>query len=177
LKKPSNKKAPPIKAAEKRPVDIQIDDYVKSHQNPTNKLLNYIATPLTVFSLLGLFWAIPFPHFKFLGQYNGFFNWASFLMAFCIYYYYKLSPILSYFMLFVFFGFSYGVMELDQLQKTGGPSMGSLCFVIFISTRIVQFIGYRLERITPPLSKDLQFLLIAPIWLFHFALKRFSIKY
>jgi len=177
LKKPSNKKAQPLKAAQKRPVDIQLDKYVRNHQNPVNKLINYVATPLIVFSALGLVWSIPFPHLQFLGRYNGFFNWASFLMAFSIFYYYKLSPILSYFMLFLFFGFSYGVMELDQWQKAGGPSLGPLCFVTFILTRIAQFIGYRLEGITPPLSEDLKSLLIAPIWLFHFVLKRFSIRY
>jgi uncharacterized membrane protein YGL010W len=166
-----------VKPAEKRPVDIQFDQYAKSHQDPTNKLINYIATPLMVFSLLGLIWVISFPYLRFLGQYNGFFNWASFLMAFVIYYYYKLSPILSYLMLFLFFGFSYGVMELGQWEKAGGPSLGPLCLVVFILTRIAQFIGYRFEGSTPPLSTDLKFLLIAPLWLFHFILKRFSIRY
>lgn len=160
-----------------RPIDVTLDKYAKTHQNSTNKLINYVATPLIVFSALGLLWAIPFPHLKVLGRFDGFFNWASFLMAFSIYYYYKLSPVLSYFMLFVFFGFSYGVMELDQLQKASGPPLGPLCFIIFILARVSQFIGYRLEGITPPLSEDLKFLLIGPIWLFHFVLKRFSIKY
>ena len=70
--------------ADKRPVDIYFDKYAESHQNPTNKLIHWVCVPLIVFSLLGLVWAIPFPYIKFLGQYNGFVNWASFLIAFSI---------------------------------------------------------------------------------------------
>ncbi len=162
---------------EKRPIDIYFDSYAKSHRDSTNQFINYFVTPLTIFSLLGLFWAIPFPYLKFLGHWNGFFNWASFLMAFSIYFYFKLSPVLSYLMLFVFLGLSYGVMGLDQWQKAGGPPLGPLCLIIFILCRVATFIGYRYEGKNPPLAEDIKFLLIAPVWFLHFVVKKFSIKY
>src|SRR5580700_10645698 len=111
--KKSNKgsNAPAGAIAPKRPVDIYFDKYAESHQTSTNKLIHWICVPLIVFSLLGLVWAIPFPHINFLGRFNGFFNWASFLIAFSVYYYYKLSPVLSYLMLLIVFSFSYGIIE------------------------------------------------------------------
>ncbi len=133
--------------------------------------------PLIVFSLLGLVWAIPFPYLKFLGSYNGFFNWASFLIAFSIYFYYKLSPVLSYLMLLIIFAFCYGIMELDTLQKAGGPALWLVCLVIFVVSWIGQFIGHKIEGKKPSFLDDIKFLLIGPIWLLHFILKKIKLKY
>jgi uncharacterized membrane protein YGL010W len=173
----SKKSQPSAKTAEKRLVDIYFDKYAESHQNPTNELVHWICVPLIVFSILGLVWSIPFPYIKFLGQYNGFFNWASFLIAFAIYYYYKLSPTLSYIMLVVVFGFSYGIIELDTWQKAGGPALWLVCLVIFVAAWAGQFIGHKIEGKKPSFLDDLKFLLIGPIWLLHFILKKFSLKY
>ena len=160
-----------------RPVDIYFDKYAESHQNPTNKLIHWICVPLIVFSLFGLIWAIPFPYIKFLGQYNGYLNWASFLVAFSCYYYYKLSAVLSYLMLLVLFGFSYGIIELNTWQKAGGPASWLVCLVIFVLAWAGQFIGHNIEGKKPSFLDDLKFLLIGPVWLLHFILKKFSIRY
>jgi uncharacterized membrane protein YGL010W len=173
----TNKKSPTAAAAERRPVDVYFDKYAESHQNPDNKLIHWICVPLIVFSLLGLVWAIPFPHLNFLGRFNGFFNWASFLIAFSVYYYYKLSPVLSYLMLLVVFGFSFGIIELDEWQKAGGPALWLVCLVIFVLAWAGQFIGHKIEGKKPSFLDDLKFLLIGPIWLLHFILKKFSIRY
>lgn len=172
-----NKKSPAATAVEKRPVDIYFDKYAESHQNPTNKLIHWICVPLIVFSLLGLVWAIPFPYLKFLGSYNGFFNWASFLIAFAVYYYYKLSPVLSYLMLLIVFAFSYGIIELVAWQKGGGPPLWQSCLVIFVASWAGQFIGHKIEGKKPSFFDDLKFLLIGPIWLLHFILKKIGLKY
>jgi uncharacterized membrane protein YGL010W len=173
--KPSSKTVPDKGA--KRPIDIYFNQYSEHHQNPTNKVIHWVCVPLIVFSIFGLFWSIPFPNLKFLGSYNGYFNWASFLIAFAIYYYYKLSPVLSYFMLFVLMGFSYGIIELVEWQKAGGTALWLVCSVIFLVSWIGQFIGHKIEGKTPSFLDDLKFLLIGPIWLLHFILKKFSIKY
>ena len=94
------------KVKDLRPVDIYFNEYADNLKTTTQKFINGIGFSLMVFSALGMAWAIPFPYLKFLGQYNGFFNWASFLIAISIYYYYKLSPVLSYLILIVFFAFS-----------------------------------------------------------------------
>jgi len=160
-----------------REIDVLFTKYAESHQNPTNKLIHWICVPLIVFSLIGLISAIPFPHIGFLGKYNMYINWFSLVMAACIYYYLKLSPILSYLMLF-FFGICYFfVVQLEYIERGGGPALWQLSLVIFVLSWIGQFIGHQIEGKKPSFFDDLKFLLIGPLWLMHFVLKKFNIKY
>lgn len=161
-----------------RPVDVYFDKYAESHQNYTNEIIHWICVPLIVFSLFGLIWAIPFPHLEFLGRYNGYLNWASFLIAFAIYFYYKLSPVLSYVMLLVMMIFSAGIVGLEKLHTNAGwPYMWQVCLAIFVLAWIGQFIGHKIEGKKPSFLDDLKFLLIGPIWLLHFIFIRVGIKY
>lgn len=175
LKKANAK--PAATKVQQRPVDRYFDQYAESHQNPTNKLIHWICVPLIVFSLFGLLWAIPFPYIKFLGSYNGYFNWASFAIAFSIYYYYKLSPVLSYAMILVFMLFSYIIVQLAGWQQSGGPALWLISVVVFVLSWIGQFIGHHIEGKKPSFLTDLKFLLIGPIWLLHFIFKKYAIKY
>jgi uncharacterized membrane protein YGL010W len=166
------------KQAQSRPVDVYFDKYSESHQNHTNEIIHWICVPAIVFSLFGLIWAIPFPYLEILGKYNGYVNWASFLIAFAIYYYYKLSPVLSYFMLLLIMFFSAGIVSLEKMHNTAGwPPMWQVCLGIFVLAWIGQFIGHKIEGKKPSFFDDLKFLLIGPIWLLHFLLKKAKIKY
>jgi uncharacterized membrane protein YGL010W len=164
-------------AKDKKQLDILFGKYAESHQNPTNKLIHWVCVPLIVLSILGLAWAIPFPYIKMLGSYNGMFNWASFLIAFAIFYYYKLSPILSYFMLVVTMGFCYIITLLEQWSKAGGLLLWQSCLVVFVISWAGQFAGHKIEGKKPSFLDDVKFLLIGPIWLLHFILLKFKIKY
>lgn len=166
------------KQTESRLVDVYFDKYSESHQNHTNELIHWVCVPAIVFSLFGLVWAIPFPYLELLGKYNGYVNWASFLIAFSIYYYYKLSPILSYFMLLLMMFFSAGIVSLEKMHNTAGwPLMWQVCLGIFLIAWIGQFIGHKIEGKKPSFLDDVKFLLIGPIWLLHFILKKAKIKY
>ncbi|MFM6953742.1 MAG: DUF962 domain-containing protein [Sphingobacteriaceae bacterium] len=160
-----------------RPVDVYFEKYAESHQNHTNKTIHWVCIPLIVFSLFGLVWAIPFPELGFLGKYNGYVNWASFLIAFSIYYYYRLSPVLSYVMLLIMFAFAAGIVGLEQWALMGGPAVWQTCLGIFILAWIGQFIGHGIEGKKPSFFDDLKFLLIGPIWLIHFLFKKAGIRY
>ncbi|MBU1371144.1 MAG: DUF962 domain-containing protein [Bacteroidetes bacterium] len=165
------------KLEEIREVDILFLKYAASHQNPTNKIIHWICVPLIVFSIVGLVSAIPFPHIGFLGKYNMYINWFSLLLAGTIYYYLKLSPILSYLMLF-FFGLCYFfVVQLEHLEKSGGPALWQVSLAIFVLSWIGQFMGHKIEGKKPSFIDDLKFLLIGPIWLLHFLLKKLKIRY
>ncbi len=48
---------------------------------------------------------------------------------------------------------------------------------VFIVTWIFQFLGHKIEGKKPAFIKDLQFLLIGPIWLLGFILKKAGIRY
>jgi len=166
-----------MKTEQRSAVDVLFDKYAESHQNPSNEIIHWICVPLIVFSLLGLVWAIPFPHLEFLGKYNGYLNWASFLIAFSIYYYLKLSPVLSYLMLFLIFGMSMGIVQLEKLEAGGGPALWLVCLVIFVVAWIGQFIGHKIEGKKPSFLDDVKFLLIGPIWLLHFICKKVGLRY
>ena len=165
------------KTETKRPLDVYFDKYQESNNNHTNEIIHWICVPLIIFSLLGLFWSIPFPYLGFLGKYNGFVNWASFLIAFSIYYYYRLSPVLSYMMLILVFLMSWGIVSLEQWEKAGGPSVWLVCLIIFIISWIGQFVGHKIEGKKPSFLDDVKFLLIGPIWLLHFICMKVGIKY
>lgn len=166
-----------VKQVAKREIDVLFDKYAESHQNPTNKLIHWICVPLIVFSLLALVWAIPFPQLAFLGKYNGFVNWASFLIAFAIYYYYKLSPVMSYFMLLAVFIMSFFIVMLEKWEQSGGPAMWVSALVIFVLSWAGQFFGHKVEGKKPSFLDDVKFLLIGPIWLLHFICKKIGLKY
>lgn len=166
-----------VKQVEKREIDVLFDKYAESHQNHTNKLIHWICVPLIVFSLLSLVWAIPFPQFAFLGKYIGYVNWASFLIAFAIYYYYKLSPVMSYFMLLAVFIMSFFIVMLEKWEQNGGPAMWVSALVIFVLSWAGQFYGHKVEGKKPSFLDDVKFLLIGPIWLLHFICKKIGLKY
>jgi uncharacterized membrane protein YGL010W len=133
--------------------------------------------PSIVFSLFGFIWAIPYPTLGFLGEYGVYINWASFFIAFSIYYYYRLSPVLSYVMLLLMFVFSGGIIALEKWEQLGGPAMWQSCLGIFVLAWAGQFIGHKIEGKKPSFFDDLKFLLIGPIWLIHFLFKKAGIKY
>lgn len=153
------------------------DKYAESHQNSTNELIHWICVPLIVFSLLGLAWSIPFPYLAFLGRYNGFVNWGSFLIAFSVFYYYKLSPIMSYLMLVLIFSMTFFIVLLEKWQHNGGPAVWQVCAIIFVLSWIGQFYGHKIEGKKPSFLDDVKFLLIGPIWLLHFICKKVGLRY
>jgi Predicted membrane protein len=166
-----------MKTEQRSEVDVLFDKYAESHQNPSNEIIHWICVPLIVFSLLGLVWAIPFPHIGFLGRYNGYLNWASFLIAFSVYYYLKLSPVLSYLMLLLIFGMSMIIVQLEKWEASGGPALWLVCLVFFVIAWIGQFIGHKIEGKKPSFLDDVKFLLIGPIWLLHFICKKVGLRY
>lgn len=161
-----------------RLVDAYFDKYAESHQHATNKLIHWVCVPLIVFSLLGLVWAIPFPHLDFLGRYNGYVNWATFLIIFSLIYYARLSVVLALAMLVVIFVVSAGIVTLEKLHnQQGWLPMWQVCLIIFVVAWAGQFIGHKIEGKKPSFLDDLKFLLIGPIWLLHFILRKAGIKY
>jgi uncharacterized membrane protein YGL010W len=166
------------KKTEIRPVDKVLNDYSKNHQNPINRTLQWVYIPLLTFGLLGLIWSLPFPHLAFLGKYNGYINWVSFIIAFSVYYYYKLSPVLSYGMLFMVFAISAGVVSLEKIQdQNGNPILSQVCIGVLIAGLVLQFIGCKQEGKMPTLAQSFNFLLIGPFWLVFLLLKKTRIRY
>lgn len=165
-------KAKPQPKIEKRPVDVVLDEYNSFHTHPTNRVINYFCIPIMSFGILAFVWSIPFPHFDFLGRYNGFINWASFLVAGMIYYYLRLSPLMSYAILFVLAIFSYVIVSLEK-----NFVLAQIGLVLSIIGSVGQLVGYSKEGNRPIFAQDLKFIAIAPMWLLSLILKKFNLRY
>jgi len=162
----------------RRPVDAYFALYAESHLNPTNKLIHWICVPLIVFSILGLIWSIPFPYLAFLGKANGYINWATFLILFSLWYYLRLSVPLAVAMLLTLFVFAAGIVTLEKFQANAGwLPMWQVCLIIFVLAWAGQFIGHKIEGKKPSFLDDIKFLLIGPIWLWHFIFRKLGLKY
>ncbi|MEO6149426.1 MAG: Mpo1-like protein [Mucilaginibacter sp.] len=160
-----------------REVDKLFARYAAYHQNSTNKLLQIIFVPLFLLGIYGLLWAIPFPKITFLGKYADHLNFASFLMAVCVFMYYRLSPVLSYFILFTFFFYSLIISQLLVWQENAGGALWQVCLVFTVIGLAGMLIGYAAEKKNPGVEVKLSHILIAPIYLWHLALNKFSIKF
>jgi uncharacterized membrane protein YGL010W len=160
-----------------RPIEVYFNRLNASHKNPTNRLLHFTGIPLMLLGVLGIAWAIPFPYIKFLGQYNGMFNWASFVIAFSVYYTLKLSPNLSYAMLIILFILSYGISQLAALELAGGPPLIWVSTGILATGVLLQYMGGNIEGNKRSFEDDKQLVLITPIWVLHFLAKRIGLKY
>ncbi|MEG0984198.1 Mpo1-like protein, partial [Algoriella sp.] len=66
-------------------------------------------------------------------------------------------------------------ISLSNLQL--GTKSWILYLAVFIITWILQFVGHKIEGKKPSFIKDLQFLLVGPIWLLGFILRKVGIKY
>jgi len=170
-------KTQPVPAAKPGSIEFYFDKFAAAHQDPANIVIHIIFIPLLLFGVFGLFWAIPFPYIKFLGQYNADFNWSSFLLAAIVYYYLKLSPILSYFMLFILLVYYYIITLLMQWQKVEGPQLGAICGLIFLISCAVLYWGYKKEGKKLSFEYRYKNILVAPLFLVHLVVKRFKIKY
>jgi uncharacterized membrane protein YGL010W len=161
----------PVAKPEETAAERYLNAYALSHQDPVNKVIHYICVPLLMFSLFGLLWAIPFPAFKVLGTYNGYFNWASFAIAIAVYYYLRISPLVSYTMLFVLLGFSYIIMSLLSWQALGGPPMWQFCVSVFIPSLCLLLIGNSREKTFSQYGLNIKSLPMAPVSLMYTLLR------
>jgi uncharacterized membrane protein YGL010W len=161
-----------------RRAELYFDKYAESHQNATNILIHWICVPLIVFSILGLVWAIPLPHFNFLGKLNGYINLATFLILFATVYYLRLSFRLGLAMIFTIWIFSAGIITLEKMARLQGwPEMWQVCLVIFVLAWAGQFLGHKIEGKKPSFLDDLRFLLIGPAWLWAKIFRKVGWKY
>jgi uncharacterized membrane protein YGL010W len=142
-----------------RTVTQWLDEYGESHRNPVNKLLHWICVPAIVVSLSGLLWSLPVPAAFRAG--SPWLNWATITALLSLLYYLRLSPALALGNVLVFVGIFVIVQGLLRLPWP----LWQTCAGVFVVAWIGQFVGHACEGKRPSFFKDLQFLLIGPLWL------------
>ncbi len=154
-----------------RQIDVWLDEYGDSHQNPTNKAFHWICVPAIVFSLIGLLWSLPVP--QVFAETSPILNWGTVFLMASIVYYFIMSIALALGMVLVSALIIFGLARLD----TFATPLWQICVAIFVLAWIGQFIGHMIEGKRPSFFKDVQFLMIGPIWLLSFVYKRLGIPY
>lgn len=152
-----------------------LNEYGKSHQNKTNKLIHWICVPLIFFSIYGLISSVPSYVFAsfFPENIQPWVTYGNFVLLLILIYYFRLSTPIGTGML-IFSIFCVGAVYL--IEKAGLP-LWLISVGIFVLAWIGQFIGHAIEGEKPSFFKDLQFLLIGPAWIISFILKSLGIKY
>lgn len=141
-----------------RPLQAWLAEYGESHRHPVNKAIHWVCVPLIMFSLVALFASIPRPT-AFTA--SPLLTWGDVLIALAIVYYLVLAPRLALGMVAVGAALVFATYGVAQLPWPL-PAVASL---IFVAAWVGQFVGHRIEGRRPSFFKDVQFLLIGPLWL------------
>lgn len=156
-----------------RKIDQLFTEYAESHENSKNKLIHWICVPLIFWAILGFISLISAPHFFI--KYFGAISIVSVIAIVLVsVYYFRLSwriGLIMVFMMLLLEHFAYFINITFEHQSW------IFFAAVFVLAWIGQFYGHKIEGKKPSFLKDLQFLLIGPIWLLHFVLKKLELKY
>jgi uncharacterized membrane protein YGL010W len=155
-----------------RTVAQWLDDYGDSHRNQANKALHWICVPVIVWCVLGLLWSLPF-----LGDVRARFpgaNWGGVAALAALLYYSVLSVPLALGALPLLLVM---LWSIDLLDRTSPVPLWSSCVVLFAAAWVGQFIGHAIEGKRPSFFKDVQFLMIGPLWLLADVYRRLGVRF
>lgn len=119
------------------------DEYSESHQNPTNKQIHWLCVPAILFSIIGII-----AHFSTL--------LTALLLVLTLVFYARLDLVLAVAMAALFVVMAWLIYTL--------PVGVGFYIAIFVIAWVGQFYGHKVEGKKPSFFKDLQFLLIGPVW-------------
>ena len=141
-------------------IDEWLDEYGESHLNPVNKAIHRLAVPVIALDVLGLVHALPVP------------GVAIAVTMLALVYYVRLSPPLALGMGVLA---TIGLLLLDAAKSALGVAFVPVLIAVFIAAWAAQFYGHSVEGRKPSFVKDLQFLLIGPLWLLADAYRRLGV--
>lgn len=106
-----------------------------------------------------MLWCIPVPDFFLSIPYL---NFATLFIALCFAFYLSLKDAKVLIVALGTLGFVIGSL----LYLDGHNNLLSISVAVFVIAWIGQFIGHKIEGKKPSFFKDIQFLLIGPLWVF-----------
>ena len=160
-----------------RPVDRYFEELDKTFAQGNTGLYS-IFLALAFFGIMGLIWMIPFPQFDFLVRMNAhtFLNWGSIFIGIVIYLYLKLAATLSYAALFSISIMSFFIVQLEYVERDGGPTVILVCSIIALLSVVVLYVMSKREKSVSGLDFA-KLLSIGPIWMWSKVYNKFKIKY
>jgi uncharacterized membrane protein YGL010W len=155
-----------------RTADQWLEDYGESHRNHTNKVLHWICVPVIAWCVLGLLWSLPFPDSTRAA--HPAVNWAGIAVLAALIYYNLLSVPLALGALPLLLA---ALWSIDRLGHWTQVPLWAICVFLFVAAWIGQFIGHAIEGKRPSFFKDIQFLMIGPLWLLADVYRRLGIRF
>ena len=144
------------------------NEYGLYHKNKTNKIIHWICVPIIMFTLFGLLSLVNFSIYNI--------NILQILIVLSLFFYMRLSISLSIGMALISAVFYYIILLLETIDFFNTKELLLLYLLTFIVAWFGQFIGHKIEGKKPAFFKDLQFLLIGPVWLLSFIYNKLNIK-
>ncbi len=137
-----------------------LEEYRQSHTHAVNKLIHLICVPTIMFSTLALLWNLNLELFGLSGAVAHWVNGGTVTAAFATLYYATLGlrPLLG---MIVFGGLALALIV--AIESAGLPLL-AIGAAVFVLSWVVQIYGHKLEGAKPSFIKDLQFLLIGPLF-------------
>jgi uncharacterized membrane protein YGL010W len=120
-----------------------LDEYSESHQDKTNKTIHWVCVPAILFSIMGIL-----AHFSAL--------LTALLLVLTFIFYARLDLVLAVAMAALLLVMAWLIFIL--------PVGTGFYIAVFVLAWIGQFYGHKIEGKKPSFLKDLQFLLIGPLW-------------
>lgn len=139
-----------------------LSEYAVSHQNRTNITIHFICVPAIFFSIVGLLYAVPL-----FAAGSMVITLAHIVAIAAMVYYFTLSIRLG----FVLLLFTAACLALWWYCTINDYPVVTIALTVFVVAWIGQFIGHKIEGKKPSFFKDLQFLLIGPLWTFSHLVK------
>ena len=155
-----------------KPIQKWLDEYAESHQNPTNIKIHWICVPLIMLSIIGLLANIQL-NVNILSAYPQYNHAGMILVLFGYIYYYFLSKSLLLGMIPV----SIIMLMIVSWLSTFSYPLWLTSLIIFVISWAGQFYGHKIEGKKPSFFKDIQFLMIGPLWLLSKLYRRYGISY
>jgi uncharacterized membrane protein YGL010W len=136
-----------------RSTDRWLEEYGDSHRNPVNKRVHWVCVPIIVWCMLALLWSVPTT-----GGFYALLNWAALAAG---------AAALLVAMLYT----------IDLTDRFGPRPLWLMGTVLFVIAWIGQFVGHLIEGKRPSFFKDIQFLMIGPLWLLADVYRRLGIRF
>ena len=138
-------------------LERMLSEYGVSHRHPVNVAIHSFAVPCIFFATLGLLYAVPNP--VWVGTQSIRFVHVVELLS--MVYYLKLAPRAATIMLI---SIASAMLLCRVVDSLFGACAAMVWAGVFIVSWVLQFYGHKLEGQRPSFMKDLQFLLIGPLW-------------
>jgi uncharacterized membrane protein YGL010W len=140
-----------------RKLEVLLNQYGETHQNPVNKAIHWVCVPLIMWSALAAMWILsPVA--------------TCIFIALALVYYARMSLAMAV-----------GMFAMAALMIIPVPLLGEnalwIAGAVFVLAWIGQFVGHAIEGRKPKFLQDLQFLLIGPAWILRFVYRGFGIRY